>query len=304
MASLSFCGCFKKKNPRFKDKYVKIKEIGRGGFGCAHLAKEKKSKKEVIVKVIEHKRIKKRKYWDSTLDLPNEIAVLQQLSHKNIVKLLTFYNEAEHIELVMEKHGDSKDLHDLRMSVFDGGSEFLWSFIFRQVVAAVSYMHSHKFTHGDIKMENVIVDRQFRVKLIDFGAARHWRDSDQRELPFNYFCVTKLHAPPEIINKHSFTGFPQDVWQLGILLFALLFKQLPFSSNERIVSACLTFPPRETLRFSPAHRSLLLQMLMPHVDLRLTISQVEHNPWVCQEGDKRSLDWDRIVVKPDEWNDD
>ncbi len=275
-------------------------EIGKGGFGRVYLAKEKKRDKEVIVKSIARERIMTKKYWDSKLKLPNEIAALQRLSHRNIVKLIRFYNNEDHLELVMEKHGDSVDLHHLSTSIcHGGGSEFLWGFIFRQIVSAVSYMHSRNISHGDIKTKNVIVDQHFTAKLIDFGAARHRRDPHQPEWPFHFFVLTKAYAPPEIICRRSFTGFPQDVWQLGVLLFALLYKQVPFCSTEAIVSARLTFPAatQETRLYSEAHRSLLREILTRRVNQRLTVSQVEKHPWLllCEEQrDKCSLDWDTV----------
>lgn len=74
--------------------------------------------------------------------------------------------------------------------------------IFFQIVKGVSYCHSLKICHRDIKLENIIVDNKNNVKLIDFGfgaIASH-------DKLLNFFCGTPSYMPPEIIQKKDYIG--------------------------------------------------------------------------------------------------
>jgi protein-serine/threonine kinase len=107
--------------------------------------------------------------------------------------------------------------------------------------------------------------------IIDFGSSAFVEDG-----PFTTFYGTKDYAPPEALEGKSYTGKPQDMWQLGMLLFILLFREHPFSSVEETLQCNL----KEGLDLSSEGEDLLRRLLERDCQLRLTIEQAESHHWL------------------------
>jgi protein-serine/threonine kinase len=115
-----------------------------------------------------------------------------------------------------------------------------------------------------------LIDSNHHVTLIDFGSSAYVSDG-----PFTTFFGTKLWAPPELLEGSSYQGKPQDMWQLGILLYTMLHKENPFYSVEDILQC--EVPIR--CEISDALRGLLLGLLCKNVDHRLTVKQALCHHW-------------------------
>ncbi len=74
--------------------------------------------------------------------------------------------------------------------------------IFGQIMRGVQYCHSNSIYHRDIKLENLIIDNNRKVKIIDFGFATY---SPNTKL-LNFFCGTPSYMPPEIVQKKDYIG--------------------------------------------------------------------------------------------------
>lgn len=74
--------------------------------------------------------------------------------------------------------------------------------VFRQIVEAVSYMHSNSIVHRDLKLDNILIDEQKTIKLIDFGFAVQC-SSDQK---LNLFCGTPHYMDPDVTKKKDYNG--------------------------------------------------------------------------------------------------
>jgi len=74
--------------------------------------------------------------------------------------------------------------------------------IFSQLVNAISFCHSKSIIHRDIKLENIIVDSNFNLKLIDFGFGAVTSNNKLQ----SFFCGTPSYMPPEIVQKKDYIG--------------------------------------------------------------------------------------------------
>jgi serine/threonine protein kinase len=111
-----------------------------------------------------------------------------------------------------------------RIRVYDEPSAL---HIFYEVVKAVAFLHSKSLLHRDIKPENILIDKQGNIKLSDFGFSANFGTSENR----NTMCGTKEYLPPEIIEQ-KLQNEKVDIWCLGVFLYELLHKKLPFEGKN------------------------------------------------------------------------
>ncbi|KAF8200829.1 kinase-like domain-containing protein [Pholiota molesta] len=107
-------------------------------------------------------------------------------------------------------------------------------YVFAQVVDAVHYLDSHGITHRDIKDENLVIDKNLKIKLIDFGSATAVNPAEPRP-QYKMFYGTAAYASSEILLKKSYQAPPAEVWTLGVLLSYLLAGISPFPTARDAV---------------------------------------------------------------------
>jgi len=101
--------------------------------------------------------------------------------------------------------------------------------IIYQITSAIGYCHSSGITHRDLKLENVIVDKNHRVKIIDFGLSAYSKGN--RKLTF--FCGTPSFLSPEIIKSSNYIGPPVDIWSIGVMLYVMVVGSFPFVASTQ-----------------------------------------------------------------------
>ena len=87
------------------------------------------------------------------------------------------------------------------------------------MVNAVDYCHDRSIAHRDIKLENIIINKEgTHITLIDFGFSTQMPANRKTKT----YCGTKCYMAPEIVLRKPYTGMKADVWALGVLLYVLL----------------------------------------------------------------------------------
>lgn len=166
-----------KMKPSSCDFYRIGRVLGRGAFGKVHLACHKVTEHLVAVKALQKKVLDHEK--DTKKRVMQEIAILKQSSHTNVVKLYDSFETHNHICFVMElcQGGDLISYVRKRRKLKEDNAKYL----FRQLIEGLNYIHNEKFVvHRDIKLDNILLDASGRIKICDFGVSRQVKSERER----------------------------------------------------------------------------------------------------------------------------
>ncbi|CAL1278241.1 unnamed protein product, partial [Larinioides sclopetarius] len=274
----------------FSKNYTIIQHLRKGAFGCIKKAYHNAEGLLVIAKFIKKSEVYKDSWvFDNEYkkEVPLEIAITISIDHPNIVRVLEVFENETFFQMVMEKHGYGMDLFEF-IEKHPKMDEPLGSYIFRQIVAALSYLHGMSILHRDIKDENVIINEKFHVKLIDFGSAAFMKQGDEM---FSTFCGTMEYCSPEVIRGNKYRGPELEMFALGVTLYTLLAEENPFVGPDEILEGIYTVPSS----FSNEVTALINHLLEPDPSLRCTLSEVEENPWVNQPVDIDKYKFDEVI---------
>lgn len=283
-------------NRKFNDYYEALEQIGKGAFGYVFIAKQLSTDAKVVVKKIKKEKVLK-KGWvktDNGLDLPLEINILLRIRHKNIVRALEAYESERYFELIMKKHGNGMDMFELieqasSFSKYNSGiDEPLASHLFLQIAKAVSYLHANNIVHRDIKDENIIVDIiHWTLQIIDFGSAAIIGEGKT----FGSFCGTVEYCSPEVLLGKRYKGPELDAFSLGVTLYTMVYGENPFGNAEETIE-CIVRPP---IPSSDKLLSLLLGLLSPSPDNRMTATEASENTWSIQNVDLNNYPAEKVI---------
>ena len=232
------------------DGYSLVKCIGRGAFGEVYLTSKNENNQLFATKKVSKQKIESpsiEKYFI------NEITILKELNHKNIVKLETIRQTLHNFYIITEFYngGNLSDcLRKHRMIKGKPFSEEIVQYLMRQIVDAVKYLHSRRIIHRDLKLENLLINFESEedkknlnmlkaeVKIIDFGFATYLDNTGLRYSilgsPINMdpILLTKL------INQNvtSLIGYSEkaDIWSLGTICYELITGKAIFRAQNLI----------------------------------------------------------------------
>ncbi|CAG9320947.1 unnamed protein product [Blepharisma stoltei] len=248
--------------------------IGCGSYAVVRDSYSNLTKNRFAVKTYEKTKIsdpQKRK------NVRNEIKIMQNLKHPNIIGIKEAIDSPKHIHIVME-HIDGLSLHSyIKRKTNRQIPEDEARQLFTQVVRAVNYCHNLKIIHRDIKLENILLDGAKSIKLIDFGFSTNVFDEK-----IKMFCGTPSYMAPEIVSKREYFGGPADVWALGVLLFVMLSGVFPFAGNSdrevyrKILIGSFEIPTV----VAPQARLLIKRMIQIDPYKRPTCQQILEDPWM------------------------
>ena len=222
--------------------------LGKGAFGEVYLTSKQGSQQKFATKKIDKKftsNPRAKKYLD------NEINILKEIDHPNIIKLYEVKETNQFYYLVMELcngGGLSDCLEDYQNKYKRPFPEEVVQYLMRQIMSAISYLHKKNILHRDIKLDNILVnfetleDKTKRnmlkshVKIIDFGFARHLNPA---QLAYSVLG-SPINMDPGILRKlnkmeHSNEyGYDQkaDIWSLGTICYEMLIGKCTFDAES------------------------------------------------------------------------
>ncbi len=253
--------------PQTVGKYEIIKLIGRGGFGYVFKAYNPDLDIHVALKVPRsetesQKRIK---------TLVKEAQTLAKLNHPNIVGVYDAgTDEAGNSFVAMEWIEGETLLERIRRRGVLPESEVLS--MANDVAQALGFLHSKGYTHRDLKPDNILIDRDGKALLADFGLAMH--DSSQHLHRGEYAGTTAYMAPEQIRREANDGDGRIDIWALGVLMYVCLTGKRPFGgdSQDELRRQILERTPRPPSQWrtsiSQHVEALVLSCLEKQIDAR------------------------------------
>lgn len=153
-------------------------------------------------------------------------------------------------------------------------------YVFAQVVDVVHYLDSLGIVHRDIKDENLVIDKNLKIKLIDFGSATI-SDPAHPAPEYEQFFGTAAYASSEILLKRKYKAAPAEIWTLGVLLSYLLAGVSPFPTVRDAVEGRIFLSESLGLKPSEDALDLMRKCLDPDPETRICISEIKSHPWLC-----------------------
>lgn len=202
--------------------YQLIELLGSGGFACVYKVWSEQYNMYFAAKVFD---IRGPTLSGNISSYTAEIQALMQLSHKNILSVYNHFSGKDYIYMILEfcPNGNLNDhIKEKGMNPEKMGE------VCKALVSALSYCHSLRIAHCDIKPSNILFDAHDRLKLADFGLS-HKSVGTTRA---HRFAGTKLFIAPEVIKLKVHDPFKADVWSLGITFYLMATGHTPWPTHS------------------------------------------------------------------------
>lgn len=303
----------RRKETRFGE-YILGQTLGEGEFGKVKLGWKKNGEVQVAIKLIRRESL-----GQNPSRLPKiyrEVSILRGLEHPNIVKLHEMIETPPYIGIILE-YASGGELFDYILNhryLKDNTARKL----FAQLVSGVGYLHKKGIVHRDLKLENLLLDRNRNIVITDFGFANTFDPRDElgedieKKLTDREFvrrmdlervqngsrrgdlmatsCGSPCYAAPELVVTDSlYTGRKVDVWSCGVILYAMLAGYLPFDDDPANpegdnINLLYKYITTTALTFpeyvTPHARDLLRRILVADPRQRADLFEVARHSWL------------------------
>eukprot|EP00904_Undaria_pinnatifida_P009768 jgi/Undpi1/5921/HiC_scaffold_2.g01195.m1 len=277
---------------KVEDLYDVREMIGHGTSGEVRRAINRKTGKQVAVKVIETRKFALTPGL-TPKELVQEAEMLKRVDHEYIIKLEDIFQTEQAVYLVMDLVSGG-DLFDRIVEKGVYAEDLAQELLFR-VLTAVNYLHSQDIVHRDLKPENILLvgrDNDVDVKITDFGLAKRANKEGLKT-----FCGTPQYFAPEVLKRRNTVlgvgryGKEADMWSVGVILYILLSGTHPFHTTtlfDQITHASYSMNGEEWELISAAAKDLVSKLLTESPKARLTAGQALAHPFITDRAAARA----------------
>ncbi|KAH0546585.1 hypothetical protein KQX54_011798 [Cotesia glomerata] len=248
-----------------------LKVLGKGSFGKVLLCREKATEHFYAIKILKKKFIIRTNEVAHTL---TECRVLRTTNHPFLTSLKYSFQTPDRLCFVMEYANGGELFCHLRESY--PFSEDCTRFYGAEIISALGYLHSNGIIYRDIKLENILLDKDGHIKIVDFGLCKEDITYGQTT---KTFCGTIEYLAPEVLENKDY-GRAVDWWSVGVVMYEMILGDLPFFDNDQAKVCQLIV--QEEVKFletiSNEAESLLSETDTQYFDSRFTNASIELTP--------------------------
>jgi calcium-dependent protein kinase len=274
--------------------YTFEKRLGFGRFGVVNqIYLNKDPDKKFAVKSINIQSI-----MPELKLIENELDILMQVDHPNIIQYHETYNDGKFLHIVMELCTGG-ELFDriIKQGKF---SEAEAAKIMEKILSAISYLHNLGICHRDLKPENFIFSNpspDAEIKIIDFGLSI----KAVKEVQMKDVVGTPFYVAPEVLVGEYTNAC--DIWSVGVILYIMLSGKPPFTGEtssevlSKVSNSPVYFPEKNWHGISNRAKDLIEHMLQKVPSARYTAKQCLDHKWFETYEDTTSLQLDLRLLK-------